>query len=82
MIYFAAKVFPALLSYLQPWDYFKINIIINPQVEAGMTKASLLVNGTTIATIEIEQVDGNISDKTNTNDLDDHAFVEEAKKDK
>ena len=47
-----------------------------------MTKASLLVNGTTIVTIEIEQVDGNISDETNTNDLDDHAFVEEPKKDK
>ena len=47
-----------------------------------MSKASLLVNGTTILTIEIEQVDGNISDETNTNDLDDHAFVEEAKKDK
>ena len=47
-----------------------------------MTKASLLVNGTTIATIKIEQVDGNISDTTDTKDLDDHAFVEEAKKDK
>ena len=47
-----------------------------------MSKASLLVNGTTIVTIEIEQVDGNISDKTNTNDLADHAFVEETKKDK
>ena len=47
-----------------------------------MAKASLLVNGTTIATIKIEQAEGNINDKTNTNDLDDHAFVEEAKKDK
>ena len=47
-----------------------------------MSKASLLVNGTTIVTIKIEQAEGNISDKTNTNDLDDHAFAEEAKKDK
>ena len=61
---------------------FKINIITNPQVEAGMSKAFLLVNGTTIVTIDIEQVEGNISDKTDTKDFDDHAFVEEAKKDK
>ena len=47
-----------------------------------MSKASLLVNGTTIVTIEIDQIDGNISDKTDTKDFDDHAFVEEAKKDK
>ena len=45
-----------------------------------MSKAFLLVNGTTIVTIQIEQVDGNVSDKTDTKDLDDHAFVEEAKK--
>ena len=74
-----SKSLPLLL---QPWAYFKINIITNPQVEAGMSKASLLVNGTTIVTIDIEQVEGNISHKTDTKDFDDHAFVEEAKKDK
>ena len=47
-----------------------------------MSKASLLVNGTTIVTIEIDKIDDNISDKTDTKDFDDHAFVEEAKKDK
>ena len=47
-----------------------------------MSKASLLVNGTTIVTIDIEQVEGNISHKTDTKDFDDHAFVKEAKKDK